>query len=261
MIIRLDTTSSFFVKLGGKQFPINGHLIASTFGNDRIDIVDRLTRRPIYKGILYSVFRDAADDTALGANQATTITALNNAFNAQADSGVNVSDLDDVTLTSLANDHVLKYNSSTSKWVNAAESGGGGGGGGTNYVQLNWAFFDSQVRDVFLPFTTENESTSVQRYNRFIAPFDGKLVKCSFYGTASKSGGTGVSLTIRNQNTTQNYTDLETQTLSSLGAYSGSVMTFTNNSFSAGDSLTFWLENGFSSSLGNQTGTLLFQVD
>lgn len=260
MIIRLDTTSSFFVKLGGKQFPINGHLIASTFGSDRIDIVDRLTRRPIYKGIRYSVFRDAADDTALGANQATTITALNNAFNAQADSGVNVSDLDDVTLTSLANDHVLKYNSSTSKWVNAAESGGGGGGGGTNYVQLNWAFFDSSVRDVFLPFSTEYEQTSPQRYNRYIPPFSGKLVKCSWYGTA-KSGGTGVSLTIRNQTNTQVYTDLETQTLSSLSAGGPNIMTFTNNSFDAGDSLTFWAENNFGSAFMNQTGTLLFEVD
>ena len=259
MIIRLDTTSSFFVKLEGKQFPINGHLIASTFGSDRIDIVDRLTRRPIYKGIRYSVFRDAADDTALGANQSTTITALNNAFNAQADSGVNVSDLDDVTLTSLANDHVLKYNSSTSNWVNAAESGGGGGG--TNYVQLNWAFYDSNNRDCFIPMVEDSESTSPGSRQRYIAPFDGKLVKCTFYTTTSNTGGTGMSLTIREQSTSSSYTDLETQTLASLSSYSGSVMTFTNNSFSAGDSLTFFLENGTTSAFGHMTGTLLFQID
>ena len=124
-----------------------------------------------------------------------------------------------------------------------------------------FSFFDSKTRNVFLPFSNESEGQSVQRYNRYIPSFDGKLVKCSFYATVAKSGGTGVSLTMRNQNTTQNYTDLETQTLSSLGAYSGSAMTFTNNSFSAGDSLTFWLENGFGSPMYNINGTLLFQVD
>ncbi len=259
MIIRLDTTSSFFVKLAGKQYPINGHLIASTFGSDRIDIVERLTRRTIYKGILYSVFRDAADDTALGANQSTTITALNNAFNAQADSGVNVSDLDDVTLTSLANDHVLKYNSSTSKWVNAAESGGGGGG--TNYVQIPWALYDTKVRDVFLPIIEDSESPTLSSRLRYIAPFDGRLLKCSFFTTTGNSGGTGISLTIREQPTSTNYTDLETQTLTALVANTGYVMTFTNNSFSAGDSLTFWLENNTGIIFGHMTGTLLFQVD
>lgn len=261
MIIRLDTTSPNFVKLAGKQYPINGHLIAGTFGSDRIDIVERLTRRPIYKGIRFSVFRDAADDNLLGADQASTITALNNAFNAQADSGVNVSELDDVTLTSLANDHVLKYNSSTSKWVNAAESGGGGGGGGTNYVQLNWAFYDTKVRDVFLPIVTDSESESLSRRLMYIAPFDGRLVKCSFFTTTGNSGGTGISLTIREQTTDASYTDLETQTLTALAANTGSVMTFTNNSFSAGDSLTFWLENNTGVIFGHMTGTLLFQVD
>jgi hypothetical protein len=38
-----------------------------------------------------------------------------------------LNDLDDVVLTSPQNAQILKYDSSTSKWVNANESGGGGG--------------------------------------------------------------------------------------------------------------------------------------
>ena len=38
-----------------------------------------------------------------------------------------LNDLDDVVLTSPQNAQVLKYDSATSKWVNANESGGGGG--------------------------------------------------------------------------------------------------------------------------------------
>lgn len=38
---------------------------------------------------------------------------------------VSVADLTDVELTSLSNNQILKYDSSSQKWVNAAESGGG----------------------------------------------------------------------------------------------------------------------------------------
>ena len=42
-------------------------------------------------------------------------------------SSPDVEDLGDVSISSLANGQILKYNSSTSKWENANESGGGGG--------------------------------------------------------------------------------------------------------------------------------------
>lgn len=41
-----------------------------------------------------------------------------------------LADMQDVNLSSVTNGQVLKYNSTTSKWENANESGGGGGGGG-----------------------------------------------------------------------------------------------------------------------------------
>lgn len=46
-------------------------------------------------------------------------------------SGVeNLNDLNDVLITSVANDEVLKYEASSGKWINGT---GGGGGGGTEY--------------------------------------------------------------------------------------------------------------------------------
>lgn len=133
-----------------------------------------------------------------------------------------------------------------------------GGGGGTNQMMIPWAFFDSTIRDVFIPITSELENTSSQRYNKFVAPFAGSLTSCTIFGTLNQSGGTGVTLTISKQTGTNVYTDQESVTLSSLTAYATSTFTFSTNSFSAGDVLMFELTNGFSTAFGNKTGTLLF---
>ena len=45
---------------------------------------------------------------------------------------VNLNKLDDVDISGIANDKILKYNSSTNKWEMADDGGGGGGGGGGN---------------------------------------------------------------------------------------------------------------------------------
>lgn len=57
-------------------------------------------------------------------------------------------------------------------------AGGGGGGGGS--TSLNFAFFDSTVRDVYCPWVGETENTSLQRYNRWIAPQSLTLSSMSF---------------------------------------------------------------------------------
>lgn len=136
----------------------------------------------------------------------------------------------------------------------------GSGGGGTNNVMLAWAFFDSTIRDVYIPITTETENIGRQRYNRFIAPFSGSLKSCTFFGTATIGGGTGFSLEVHKMTGASTWDVLETQTLLGLGSYTSSTMTFSSNSFSAGDVLYFWLENGMTSGFGNLTGTLLFEV-
>ena len=137
---------------------------------------------------------------------------------------------------------------------------GGGGGGGTNQMMIPWAFFDSTLRDVYIPITSELENTSLQRYNKFVAPFAGSLSACTIFGTSNQTGGTGVTLTIAKQTGTNVYTDQESVTLSSLTAYQASTFTFSTNSFAAGDVLVFELTNGFSAAFGNLTGTLLFTV-
>jgi len=143
-----------------------------------------------------------------------------------------------------------------------AAANGSGGGGGTNNVMIPYAFFDNNVRDVFIPITSESEQSSRQRYNRFVAPFAGSLKAATFYGTLNLSGGTGFSLGIQlmQAGSASNFTTLETQSAQGLTSYTATTLTFSSNSFSAGDVLYFFLTNGFGTSFGNMTGTLLFEV-
>lgn len=140
-------------------------------------------------------------------------------------------------------------------------SSGGGGGGGTNNVDLPFAFFDSSIQSVYIPIKGEKENLTPQRYNKYVPAYDGSLVKVTLFGTQNLSGGTGVSVTIRKQSTPNNFVDVETQTSSTMTAYNPTILTFSSNSFVAGDVLTFWIDNGFSSALMNITGSLFFQVN
>ena len=141
-----------------------------------------------------------------------------------------------------------------------AAANGSGGGGGVNNVMIPYGFFDSNLRDVYIPIISETETTTRQRFNRFIAPFDGSLKTCTFFTTGTIGGGTGFSLELHQMTGASTWNVLETQTLSGLSGYVPSTMTFSSNSFSAGDVLYFWLTNGMTSAFSNLSGTLLFEV-
>lgn len=136
------------------------------------------------------------------------------------------------------------------------------GGGGTNNVIQTFAFFDNTIRDVYIPFSNETENQTIQRYNRWIAPFDGQVEKVFLVSTVSKSGGTGATLEVRKVTSgTNNPVTLETVAFSSMTNYVTTELTFTaSSSFSTGDVLVFWLTNDFTSIMSNMTGCILFSA-
>lgn len=75
-----------------------------------------------------------------------------------------VADLTDVNLTSLANGQILKYDSTTSKWVNANESGGGGAGADEMTLDEYNALTISQKNDGtirFIPASSIGSSSAI----------------------------------------------------------------------------------------------------
>lgn len=118
-MIRVDSSITNAIKVGNDYYPLNGYLIASTYLTTGVNVIERISSRVIAKGIPFADYVDAGTGLPLGASQAATITALNNAFNATGDSGVDIADLDDVALTSLVSGQILTYNSGLGQWVNA----------------------------------------------------------------------------------------------------------------------------------------------
>lgn len=150
---------------------------------------------------------------------------------------------------------VLAVNSAGTA-VEFVNQSGGGGGSSARTVMLNYGFFDSNVRNVFIPLTNETETTSRQRYNVFVPTSAGEVKKFSIFVTGSKSGGTGGSIAVQKMTGATSYTTLSTATFSSLTGYSPTVLTFSNATFSAGDRIYFFFTNGFGSSIGNMMGTI-----
>jgi len=168
-----------------------------------------------------------------------------------------LNDLADVTLGTVSNNDVLTYDSGTAQWRSQAPSGGGGG---SNNLMHTFAFFDSNVRNVYIPLMNETETTSMQRYNRFVCPAAGSVTSISFLCMLNLSGGTGGSIEVRKETTPGSYTTLETQSFSSITAWTVTTLNFSSSSFSAGDRILFFMNNGFSSAYSNITGTILFTL-
>ena len=117
-MIRIDTSFANAIKVGNDYYPLNGYLTASAYLTTGVTITERTLGRVIAKGIPFADYVDASTGLPLGATQAATITALQTAFNAVGDSGIDVQNIDDVTLTSLSNGQILAYNASLGQWIN-----------------------------------------------------------------------------------------------------------------------------------------------
>lgn len=117
-MIRIDTSFANAIKVGNDYYPLNGYLTASVYLTTGVTITERTLGRIIAKGIPFADYVDAGTGLPLGATQTATITALQTAFNAVGNSGIDVQNLDDVTLSSLVSNQVLAYNSGIGQWVN-----------------------------------------------------------------------------------------------------------------------------------------------
>ena len=135
-----------------------------------------------------------------------------------------------------------------------------GGGSSTHKVILNYGFFDSNVRNIFIPLTNETETTSRQRYNVYVPTSAGEVTKFSLFLTGSKSGGTGGSVAVQKMTGATSYVTLATATFSSVTGYVPQVLTFSGATFSAGDRIYFWVVNGFGSSWGNMMGSIEIEL-
>lgn len=184
----------------------------------------------------------------MGAEKLTDKTELN-ATPADGDL-VHIVDVSDTTGSSAG----------TSKKITVSNllSDAGGGGGANNFCHA-FAFYDSQARNVYVPFTNESEQLSLQRYNKFVCPVALKVKKISILFTTSLTGGNGGAVQT-GRVTGSSFTVSETETFSSTSSGVVQTFTFDGSSYAAGDVIAIKLNNGFSSGYFNITGTIFFEV-
>ena len=121
---------------------------------------------------------------------------------------------------------------------------------------VNGAFFDNSIRNVYMPFTSESETTTLQRYNRFIVPIDCTLKKVVVYIASDQTAGV-VAIDLRDGISGSSIESV------SAGVLNSSVQTWTysSNSLSAGDIIALFITGAGSVALGNCVYTLYFEVD
>jgi hypothetical protein len=166
-------------------------------------------------------------------------------------------DLTDVTIsTTPSNGQVLTYDSATSVFRPQTPSGGGG----SNNMMTNFAFFDSTIRNVYVPWTSESEATSVQRYNRYVVPVDCTVTSVTIWFSVALSGGTGGSIQLLENTSGAAVTVRDTVTFSSAAVGTTTFTFTTSNTFTAGEIMMIRMNNGFTSAFSNIVGTVLFTV-
>lgn len=162
----------------------------------------------------------------------------------------------DVSTATPSDGDTLTYNATSGLWEPAA-----GGGGGSNFFTKNFAFFDNNVRDVYVPWTSEVETISVQRYNRYIIPVDCAIKSITIWFSTSLSGGTGGSVDLLLSTGAASVTTKTSVAFSSTTGNQAQTFTFTtNNTYNQGDVMMVEMKNGFGSIFNNIVGTVLFEV-
>ena len=106
--------------------------------------------------------------------------------------------LNDVSITSVADTQVLTYNSSSGKWKNAAAGGGGGSpGGSTTYIQYNNADSFGGIST----FTFDGSNINLTGGNFNIVPAVGNST-LNITGSLEVSGATSDAIILRNDDDT-----------------------------------------------------------
>lgn len=120
------------------------------------------------------------------------------------------------------------------------------------YNHINGCFFDNIVRDVYLPIQGgENEYTTLQRWNKWVAPYDCTVVEFQFRReyTAATSGN--VQFGVFSVNTGSTVTLIDSASITPNYA-SGTTNSITvDAAVSKGDTIAFQLRNSLNVAMGN----------
>jgi len=198
----------------------------------------------IIKNIDYAYIRDSGG-VQIGTSRDNCVSVLNSSY---LDRTSKLNEIDDIDYQNptLVKGQVLKLvdiGGGTLRWSNELI---------TQYNHINGCFFDNSIRDVYLPIQGgENEYTTLQRWNKWVAPYDCTIVEFQFRReyTAATSGN--VQFGVFSVNTGSTVTLIDSAVITPNYA-SGTTNSITvDAAVSKGDTIAFQLRNQLNVAMGN----------
>lgn len=198
----------------------------------------------VVKDLDYTNIKDSAG-AQIGTSRDNCVSTLNNSYFDRTSKLIEIDDIDYQNPT-LVKGQVLQLvdiGSGTLRWSNELIP---------QYNHINGCFFDNAIRDVYLPIQGgENEYTTLQRWNKWVAPYDCTIVEFQFRReyTAATSGN--VQFGVFSVNTGSTVTLIDSATITPNYA-SGTTNSITvDAAVSKGDTIAFQLRNQLNVAMGN----------
>jgi|11_taG_2_1085331.scaffolds.fasta_scaffold00088_38 hypothetical protein len=125
---------------------------------------------------------------------------------------------------------------------------------------ISGAFFDNTIRDVYLPVNaTDNENAFLQRWNRWVCPYDCKIVGFRFRRDYTTATSGTVTFGVYSNNTGSVVTLVDETTVTPL--YGSGTQTYiaVDADVSAGITYAFRLENDLNVAMGNCVFSIIIE--
>lgn len=125
---------------------------------------------------------------------------------------------------------------------------------------ISGAFFDNAIRDVYLPVNaTDNENAFLQRWNRWVCPYDCKIVGFRFRRDYTTATSGTVTFGVYSNNTGSTVTLVDETTVTPLYASGTQTYIAVDADVSAGVTYVFRLENDLNVAMGNCVFSIIIE--
>lgn len=198
----------------------------------------------IVKDIDYTSIKDSTG-AQIGTSRDNCITVLNSQYFGRLSK---LSEIDDVSFQNavLAEGQILQLvdtGGGVLRWSNEIMPA---------YNHISGCFYDNTIRDVYLPIQgTENEYTTLQRWSKWVAPYDCTVEEFQFRREGSTATSGTVQFGVYSVNTGSGTTLIDSAGITPTYSSGATNSITVDAAVSKGDTIVFQLRNSLNVAIGN----------
>lgn len=198
----------------------------------------------VVKNVVWTDIKDSAG-AQIGTSRDNCVSTLNDSYFDRTSKLIEINDVD-YQNPALVKGQVLKLvdiGSGTLRWSNEIIP---------QYNHISGCFYDNSIRDVYLPIQgTENEHNFLQRWSKWVAPYDCTVEEFQFRREGSAASSGTVQFGVFSVNTGSTVTLIDSAVITPNYA-SGTTNSITvDAAVSKGDTIAFQLRNQLNVGMGN----------